>query len=45
MDVPDYLAAVIDEAWRVVGPVEFPDSAYETAALLLHPPEHGIQDI
>jgi hypothetical protein len=41
-DVPDYLAAVVDDAWRVVGPVEFPDSAYTTAALLLRQPEHGI---
>jgi hypothetical protein len=44
-EMPDHLAAVVDEAWKVVGPVEFPDSAYETAALLLHPPEHGTQDI
>jgi hypothetical protein len=41
-EVPDHLAAVVDDAWRVVGPVEFPDSAYATAALLLHQPEHSI---
>jgi hypothetical protein len=44
-EVPDHLAAVIDKAWSVVGPVEFPDSAYATAALLLHQPEHRIEDI
>jgi hypothetical protein len=44
-DVPDHLAAVVDDAWRVVGPVEFPDSAYATAALLLHQPDHRIENI
>ena len=42
-EVPNHLAAVVDDAWRVVGPVEFPDSAYATAALLLRQPEHGIR--
>jgi hypothetical protein len=44
-EVPDHLAAVVDDAWRVVGSVEFPDSAYATAALLLRQPEHAIQGI
>jgi hypothetical protein len=44
-EVPDHLAAVVDDAWRVVGPVEFPESAYATAALLLHQPEHGIENL
>ena len=44
-EVPNHLAAVVDDAWRVVGPVEFPDSAYATAALLLRQPEHANQGI
>jgi hypothetical protein len=42
--LPDHLAAVVDEAWKVVGPVEFPDSAYATAALLLRQPEPRVEN-
>jgi hypothetical protein len=34
-ELPEHLAAVLDDAWRVIGPLELPDSAYATAALLL----------
>ena len=46
-EVPEHLAAVVDDAWRVVGPLELPDSAYATAALLLgaRPMGGGIRSI
>jgi hypothetical protein len=35
-EVPDYIADVVDDAWRIVGPLPLPDSAYITAAKLLN---------
>jgi hypothetical protein len=35
-EVPAHLAAIVDDAWRVVGPLELPDGAYMTAAHLLN---------
>lgn len=34
-ELPAHLSAVVDDALRVVDPVELPDSAYRTAAALL----------
>jgi hypothetical protein len=34
-ELPSHLGAVVDDALRVVDPIDFPDSAYETAFHLL----------
>jgi hypothetical protein len=34
-ELPDHLALVVDDAWRVVGEVELPDAAYVEAFALL----------
>ena len=39
-ELPAHLQMIVDDAYRVIAPIEFPDSAYETAALLLRRPEH-----
>ena len=34
-EMPAYLTAIVNDALRVLDPVDLPDSAYATAALLL----------
>jgi hypothetical protein len=44
-ELPEHLALIVDEAYRVLEPVALPVAAYETAAKLLHTSEHALGSI
>jgi hypothetical protein len=44
-ELPEHLALIVDEAYRVLEPMALPVAAYEAAAKLLHTSEHGLGTI